>query len=355
MRSNFTILFILLFPVAAWAGKGDQEHRVKVVKEFAANGGSTLAVHNKYGKILVNVWDKASIRAEIEIVGFGKNDEQARSIAEAVKIESSDANARDVRLETKYSAASRWFGRKDSRDYVNINYVLYIPRSVKAVTLNNQFGDILARELPFKTQLDVNYGFFDVGAAGHLKVNMNYTDKARIGKADRLELNANYSSLKLGRVKELQVNSNNSEYKLEGADVMRINSNYDDCSLGDISTLSLSANYSEVDAGSLQTSLRGNLAYTDLKVRAVAANFQNITLQAAYSDVKVGIRSNAAFQVNVRVAQGDFKASGFDWKDKKETRQNSNLSFSAITNNSTDAAGIVKIDGSYSDIKLSGE
>lgn len=358
MYSKSTILLLLILPFTALAAKGDQEHKIRVVKEFRAGSGSRLAVANKYGKIVVNIWDKPMVRAEVEITGFGKNEEQARSMAEMVNIDGSESG-NNIRIETRYntSGGGKWFsfGKKDSRDYVSINYVLNVPRNINTVALENQFGDILARELPFETHINVNYGFFDIGNAERLRVTMNYTDKARIAQADRLELNANYSSLRCGNTKELKINSNNSSYTFGDAGNMRLNSNYDEYRLAGVSELSLSGNYSNLRATLLKKAGAFHVNYTDVSIREVSPSFSSITASLRYSDLKLGIARSTPFRLIANMNHGDVNTGAFEWKNVTNVRKNSNLSFSAITNNATDASGLVKIDGSYSDVKLTGE
>ncbi len=357
MHSKSTLLFLLLWPFAALATKGDEEHKIRVVKEFRAGSGSTLAVLNKYGKIVVNVWDKPMVRAEIEIIGFGKSGDQARSMAEMVDIQGSESGS-NIRIETKYNTGSgKWFsfGKKDSREYVNINYVVNIPRNMRSVALDNQFGDILARELPFDTRISVNYGFFDIGNAEKLKVNMNYTDKARIAQVEQLELNANYSSLRCGSTRELKVNSNNSSYTFGETGNMRLNSNYDEYRLAAVSDLSLTGNYSNLRAETLKKNAVFNVNYTDLNIRRVDPSFTSITAHLRYSDLKLGLAGKSAFRITANLHHGDLKTGDFEWKNVTNIRKNNNLSFSAITSNGTDASGLIKIDGSYCDVKLAGE
>ncbi|WP_123848070.1 hypothetical protein [Chitinophaga lutea] len=358
MYCKSTILLLLLFPLAAWAAKGDQEHKIRIVKEFKAGSSSRLSVQNKYGKIVINIWDKPMVRAEVEVTGFGKNEEQARSMAEMVNIDGSESG-NNIKLETRYNAAGsgKWFSfnKKDSKDYVNINYVVNVPRNMKGVALENQFGDILARELPFEASINVNYGFFDIGNAEVLRVTMNYTDKARISQAEKLDLNANYSSLRCGATKELKVNSNNSSYNFGDAGSMRLNSNYDEYRLAGVSDVSLSGNYSSLRAELLKKNAVINVNYTDVSFRQIAPSFTSITAVLRYSDVRLGVGRSTPFRLIANIRHGDINTGSFEWKNISNVRKNSSLSFSAITSNATDASGVIKIDGSYCDVKLTGE
>lgn len=359
MFSKSTLLLFLLLPFAALAAKGDEEHKIRITKEFKLSGKARVSVTNKYGKIVVNTWDKQECKAEIEITGFGNSEDQARKIAEMVEIDAGAPTSALVKIETKYKpSANKWFnfGKKDSRDHVQVNYVIYVPRSLEGLALINNFGDILARELPFYTDISINYGFFDIGESDKgLKVNMNYTDKARIGKADALIVNANYSSLRADDVSNMKLNSNYSSYTLNKIDNLIIDCNYDDYKVDQIVTLKYSSNYSDMKMNGLKTAGDFRIAYSDVLIRHLSSSFDAISISATNSDVKIGVGLKTHFRVIANLQYGDFEAKGFEWKNVSNIKKSNNLSFTAITANGTDASPVIKINGSYSDVKLAGE
>ena len=360
MLSKSTIVLLLCCPLFVFAEKMPQEFRIRLTKEFKVTAGSKVEVNNKYGKIVINIWDKPECKAEIEIVGFGKNDEQARKIAEMVEIKESNPGGQ-VKLETKYNPAGTgsWFGsgKRDSKNYVNVNYVISVPASLGILALRNNFGYILARELPFRvSDIAINYGFLDIGNAGHLlKVNMNYTDKARIGSAEQLQVNANYSNLRCEDVNKLQINSNNGNYSIGNADELRLNCNYDDYKITSINAVNVNANYTNLKAESLKEAGVFSTSYTDVTIGRLHPSFKMLTIDGRYSSYKIGISKSTPFRVIASLRYGDLNTRSFEWKNVKTERKNQNLSFSAITTNATDASALIKIDGAHCDVKLGGD
>lgn len=359
MFSKSTLLLFLLLPFAAMAAKGDEEHKIRLTKEFKLNAKARVAIINKYGKIVVNTWDKQECKADIEITGFGNSEDQARKMAEMVEINIGSGSPSNVKIETKYSpAGAKWFnfGKRDSKDHVQVNYVIYVPRNLEGLALINNFGDILARELPFYTDISINYGFFDIGSSDKgLKVNMNYTDKARIGKAEGLEVHANYSSLRADDVNTMRLNSNYSSYTLTKIDNLTIDCNYDDCKVDQILNLKYSSNYSDIKMNGLKNAGDFRLTYSDVLIRHLSPSFSAVNISATNSDVKIGVGLKTPLRVIANLQYGDFEAKGFEWKNVNQVKKNNSLSFSAITTNATDASAIIKINGSYSDVKLGGE
>lgn len=360
MYSKSTILFLLLFPIVAMA-EGREEHRIRFTKEFNINPGGKLEVNNKYGKIVLNVWDRKDCKAEIEIVGFGRSGEQAKKLAESVEVNQS-GNDGAIRLETKYnpSGSGSWFGgggKKDSKEYVNVNYVINVPRNLGIVMLKNQFGDVLARELPFKTSdISVNYGFLDIGSADNLlRLNINYTDKARVGNAERLQVNANYSNLRCDNVDNLLINSNNGNYVIGKASEMKVNCNYDDYKVNTVEEITIVANYTEMKTEKLEERGVFKVNYTDVSITKLLSDFKDLNISGRYSSFKIGLEKNAQFKVTANLRYGDLNTKGFAWKDVNTVKKDQNLSFSAITTNATHNVGSITIDGAYTDVKLGGD
>lgn len=360
MYSKSTILFLLLCPIVLMAAGPKDEHRVRLVKEFSLQNGAKLEVNNKYGKVVVNVWDRQECKAEIEIVGAGRSQEQAKKMAESVEIAQSGGSS-SMQLETKYSVApGKWFGgsgKRDSRDGVTVNYVINVPRKLGTMVVKNQFGDVLAHELPFKnSDISVNYGFLDIGSAtGFLRLTINYTEKARVGNAERMQVNANYSSLRCERVKEMTINSNNGNYVIGKADEMKMNCNYDDYKVSKAGVIRLSCNYTNLKTEALEERGIFNSNYTDVTIGKLAPRFTELVISGRYSTYKVGLDKNAQFRINADLRYGDLNTKAFSWKEVNTVKKNSSLSFSATTTNASSSAGSIRIDGSYTDVKLGGE
>lgn len=349
----------MLCPLLAFAAKGDEEHKLRITKSFNVGTSSKVIVQNKYGKIVVNIWNRNECKADIEIVGFGANEDQARRMAEMVEIKASE-NGDAVKMETTYNAsgAGKWFnfGKKDSRDYVNVNYNLYVPANIAFLVLENNFGDVLARDLPMTSRVQVNYGFVDISEAGKkLSVHLNYTDKCRIGKAQDLEVHANYSNMRVGNAGNVVLHSNNGNCQFGMAGETKINSNYDDIKFQGVKSLELSANYTDFKADQLNGSTSISANYSDISLRRIAPEFKSIRISVNYTDVKLGLSNNSAFRVKAVMKNGDLKTGDFDWKNVNQIRNNENLSFSAITANGSDASSVIVIEGKYSDVKLGGD
>lgn len=351
MLVKFKIFFFLFLPAITFA-KGDQKSVRQLVKSTAANSGTSFKVVNKYGKITVNLWDKNEIQAKVTITGFGKNENEAKTIADFVDIEDSK-NGDEFVLTTKYNPGSgkNWFfggGKRDGKEYVNIDYEVYIPRKLKNITLDNSFGDVLAYSLTSPTLIRVNYGFFDVSDADDLYLQVNYCDKGKIGKAGKVEIKGNYSSFRIEEVKQLTMTTNNCDYRIGKVDALNIRANYDDFRLESAGSLTAVCNYTDLNIGRLEQQGTFSVNYSDIKIKSTG-DLKSFNFNGTYSDVTVWVSQKLPVKIDAVLSYGDVSTGGLAMKNVNTVRKSSSLVYSG-----TNGSGQVpfQVKGAYCDFSL---
>lgn len=360
MKEKFNLLFLLLLPVMAFGMKGDSEFKKTVTKEFNNGSNMVLSVSNKYGQVIIHTWKQNKIKATIVITGFGKNAGEAESSANMVNIDEENSNGQ-ISLTTNYSPFGgngvrlfNWGSKRDSKDYVNIDYEIYVPEDLRRLLIDNNFGDVLTDVLSFPTKMGLNYCTYDIKEAQKsLALNMNYCDKGRVGKADALSVHANYSNLKCDNVGSLTARSNYSEYELGSVDALDAKCNYDDFKIQKAGKVSIGSNYSDVSIGELHAELTAKLVYGDLKVKSVGNAFKGGDLSLLYADVKLGgMPSRIALQLNINLNQGDLK-NNLGMKTESSIKKGSKLTYTGIVAGGNEQSPTLVINGTYSDISIS--
>jgi hypothetical protein len=356
MNVKFKILLLLLLPALACAHQGDTEFKRIVSKDFNVNSGAQLNVSNKYGKIIVHTWAKNQVKATIVIKGFGKNNSEAQEIANAVDIQS-NADPGNVTLKTSYTGekGGKWFwsGNKDSKDYVNIDYELYVPQSLGMLALENSFGDVITDQLPFATRMRLNYCFYAIKEASKtLELDMNYCSKGRIDKAGDLMIKANYSDVRCEVVGKLDTKSNYCEYYIGDLGSLVVKSNYSDYKIRQLGSINATCNYSDFNVSSLQDRADLKLVYSDVEMKDVGSSFKGGSMNLTYSDLTMSLSTKVALKLDVNLNYGDLETGDLPLKNVSSIKKNQSLSYSAITASGGDNSPVLEIKGTRSDVHL---
>jgi hypothetical protein len=355
MKEKFSILLFLLLPILTYGIKGDSEFKKVIVKEFSVHPGTNLGISSKYGKIVVHVWKKNDVKATITITGFGKNVEEAQSIAYMVDI-SVNNSGNNSSLQTIYNSSgsgNKWFSwgnKKDSKDYVNIDYELYVPESLAKLAIENNFGDVITDGLSFPATISMNYCNYDIKEAEGLELNMNYCDRGRIGKAESVTIRANYSNLKSDAISSLVTRSNYCEYTLGNVNRLNTSGNYDEYTVNKVGSLTGNNTYTDFRITEIQTEIKSKLVYGDLSVKTLGTGFKNGDLHLTYTDVKLGIPQRLPLQISVQLNRGDVKTGELSLKNVTNIRKNSQLTYLAQTSAADDRSASLSVNGVYSDV-----
>ncbi|PSL32149.1 hypothetical protein [Chitinophaga ginsengisoli] len=356
MKEKFSILLFLLLPILTYGKKGDSEFKKVIVKEFSTNPGTNLSISNKYGKIVVHTWQKNEVKATITITGFGKSVEEATAIVNMVDI-SMNNSGNNASLQTDYnpsSSGNRWFswgGKKDSKDYVNIDYELYIPERLARLSLENNFGDIITDVLSFPTSISMNYCNYDIKEAERqLDLSMNYCDRGRIGKAETVNIRANYSNLKSDAISSLVTRSNYCEYNLGTVNSLSTSGNYDEYNVNKVGSFSGKNTYTNFRITEVQTEINSKLVYGDFSAKTLGTGFKNGEFQLTYTDVKLGVPQRLGLHIKVQLNRGDVKTGELSLKNVVNIKKNSQLTYTASTSSADDRSPSISVNGVYSDI-----
>jgi hypothetical protein len=362
MKENFKILLLLLLPVFAYGTKGNSEYKRVIVKEYNSNTPfASLNISNKFGKVIIHTWSKNSIKATISVTGFGKSDEEAKATNEMVDV-SGGLSGNAVSLQTVYnpsSSGSKWFSwgssKKDSKDYVNIDYDVYVPEQLGRLGIDNNFGDVITDVLSFPASINMNYCTYDIREAQKpLEMHMNYCQKGKIGKAETVIIKANYSNVRSESIASLSTSSNYSEYVLGTVGKLDVKGNYDDYTVAKAGSVIAKCNYTDLKVTDVQYDITANLVYGDMSVKNITSGFKGADLHLTYTDVKLGFSSGTAYQIKANLNSGSLGTGDLSLKNINSIKKNSSLVYSAVSSNGSDQSAVINIQGVYSDIALSG-
>ena len=316
---NRSILLLAILFIAStaisWAAKPESVKKKEISKSFDVSRNDLLQTDNRYGNTTITHWDKNEVQIRVEIEAKAKNDEQAQATLDRIQIEiKKTGNTVSAITSLKESNNSFWSsGNRNER--FTINYFISMPSKL-AIDLSQKYGNI---NLPEKNEgnstIQVKYGNLNAGSFTQpLDLDVKYGN-VKIGDVTRADMGFGYcGSVSIGNAKSLNADNKYSNMNIKNCTQLDLENKYGNVSIESLEKGDLEIKYSEAHIGLLKDRLDvGELAYSSLTIKEVSANFSNLSVDARYGNLNVGIPSKASFKVSAEnMKYGNHDIRGFN-------------------------------------------
>jgi hypothetical protein len=317
-------------------------------KTFAADNTDKIVLGNVYGSIVIKIWDRKEVKADIDIKAYSNDEAGAQKLLDGVTIEAGKSGDQIV-FKTKLEEQGNWgsgkrLGRKWRRE-VKVDYVVYMPAS-NALTMSQNYGNIAMGDLTGPLYAKVQYGNF---AAQNLSNSNNYisvqygntniqnVNKAvvkhqygsglTIGTAGTLDINAQYaavnvstikgdavikqqygSGLTIGTVHDLDLNAQYCNVNLSSIKGdAKIDQQYNNLTIGSVGKLELKTQYTSTSVETLRGDGRFNMQYNKLSINEVTNGCKALFIDGDYLNISAAFESDYSADLEVQTSYASFK------------------------------------------------
>jgi hypothetical protein len=234
---------------------------------------------------------------------------------------------------------------------MEIHYLIKMPVT-NNVNLNNDYGEISLDKLEGTSIINCDYGKINIGELlnSNNKINIDYTNKSTIEFMKDGAINADYSTLHIEKAGRTKLNSDYSHISFGMLVTLDYNCDYGDLKIEDCGSISGNSDYMNTTIGKLRGSGVFDSDYGSIKINELGANFKILDIKSSYTQIKLGVNSNTAFNITASLSYGGFKAKdGFTFN--KEIKKSSSKYYEGYFN-SANSANNITIKSSYGSISF---
>lgn len=333
-----------------------QEVSKEYHKEYNSGPNTRLDVNNKYGDILIETWDQNKIVIDVKVTVVLPSKERAEKLLSYIDVlfeEKGDVISAKTVIDDKFTF-SGW--GSPSRRF-SIDYKIKMPESANLALVNRygntdlddlsghviidiKYGNLLAGNLKRGDQKPVNslniaYGKAEIQSVGWLDLAVRYSGEINIYKSQAILLDSRYSKIRLGEISSLVADSK-----------------YDNIRIEKINNLVLNGGYDDVVVGTLNRKLKIEGSYGSFTAEQISKDFESIDVDTRYIGVRLGIESNASYELNARLSYGSLKYDEDNIKINRRIIENTSSEIAGIIGNENSPASKVNISSSYGTIRL---
>ena len=284
----------LLFAALLTSGQLNAQYTAELssAKTFPFEDGFELDLRNEFGDVVINHWEKDSIKIEFEIIAEAKERKDARELRDRIAIEVYEVYS-GVLVETALEKAKKnwikglWeinevFGRRN----VTVNYTINLPANSR-LKINNKYGDIILPDEVQRLGIHLKYG--DIrGGAVVFPSTIEQTQGKLILASYTGSLKTRNVRVKIGQSEEINIQSTNSEIDIEECKLINLRSDHDVVELYNVGRLIGSFTNSDVTVDHIKESINGHAKNSDLDFRQLHPGMSLIELNEKSSTIEFG-------------------------------------------------------------------
>jgi hypothetical protein len=355
-QSNF-ILFLLLIPGLLFAtngtldGKYTKEKRIN--KEYQVNADAGLKISNSYGNIDIVTWNENRTVIEVLIRTNGNDEEKVQKRLDEITVDFT-ANASMVSAKTQFKNKSNswsFWGKKSNKVSVEVNYTIKLPVT-NSVDLNNNYGSITLNKLKGAAKINCDYGQITIGEllADNNYLNFDYTTNSTIEFMKSGKINADYSGFTVDKAERLELNADYTNSEILEVGFLNYNCDYGKVNVGKATSVTGNGDYVNNRIDQVTGDLDLNTDYGSIKVSSLSPTFKKAKINGSYTGIKLGFDSGLSFDFNIKMSYAGLK--GEDLVTIKHSAKDSkNKEFSGF--HGTEKSGnTIEINSSYGGVTL---
>ena len=267
LKSLLIPLLLFLMPCILETKAQFEEKMAAEVRIKNASTEKELYLFYSYGEIELVFWNKKDILLKYEEAVTASSQQEARRMLEtrtAFHGESDDAymlyqgNKKPLPRDDYYYIAGAYTEKikKMIEEAYNCKWTVYVPRTLKAISIRNTYGTINVGE-GYEGQLHINVIHSDVNinsAMGMCMINM-VQGKFNIKKCGYLNLTTLYANGTIGYAQMLNLGPQHSEnVEVKQADYLNLAGEYSKVYIDNVQDIKMTSLHSDIEIGKVASS-----------------------------------------------------------------------------------------------------
>lgn len=329
LRYIFSLLLLCIcFMALAQSTRMEKRYdkRFYVVKE------GRLDIYNKYGEVIIRVWDGDSVRVLVNIESVGKTTDVVQKNMERIDITfRSVGNLITVATNVNKGKSSGFFKEliTEVDDYsksifgsngLMVNYEVWIPENFN-LNIENKFGDIYMSDLSGRISIDLAHGDLKANRIdGSVSIKQSF-GKNNIDYISEGVISYRGVESKIRDAKNLNIESSSSEIEIDKVKTIQLNSRNDKIHLSEVDEIIGDGTFSDLTADIVRKNANLNFNYGDIYFTRIQDAFKSISLIGKSTDINLILDQASYMLANISADEKKMIVPNSMLMLKKETEQ----------------------------------
>jgi len=283
-------------------------------ESFAVKKGQKVEVSNKYGEVIIQVWDQNSVKVQAQVTAEGKNQDQVSKSMDRVQVAMRKVGQL-VTIKTEIDSPGGNFGGLlgDVKDYgrklfgkqkLQIDYEIWIPRHID-LSIVNRYGNVYLASVEGSVDITLAHGDLRANrVAGRLDMEHSF-GKSHFDyvKQARLTLKGAKATIEEGSF--FDVRSSSSEVHLSNISTLKLDSRNDEIKVFDVNEITGHGHFTTLEAEEVNKKVKVDFSFGEIWISKIEKRFKNIDLKGKSTDINLVL--NQASYINADITGDEQK------------------------------------------------
>ncbi len=346
-RSFYNSIFIAAIALI-WSAASlhAQEVTKRIAKNYKIADDTKISISNKFGDVVIRIWDKDEIDIKVEIEARGRNESRTQKILDAIEVNFTD------HISAGLLSVKTVVGNTGNNASFSINYEISMPGE-NPLQLTNTFGSVFMGSYRGDLQLRVKYGQFMAENLANADLTIAFSSsrgEVEALSAGRLDLS--YSKMTLDEVGDVRIESKFSDIDIEHAGNIKLEARYGDIDIGSVKSLDGELQFVGLDIAYLSDRLVLEGRYGDgIRIDKISKDFKEIDIESEFSTVRLNLQRGVATKLDFDLAFGNLKVDGENVTFTRVIKETTTSEYTGYMGN-PQASSSIKVSTRYGNIRL---
>lgn len=331
----------------------EKEVSKTIHRQMEVGADAVLEIENQFGNIFITEGNTNAITFTITVMVKGQDQKKVQDMANRIDVKFSESRSK-VSAKTLFPTNNNL---NNENDKIEVNYTVTVPASIY-LQLNNKFGNIYLKDCKQGVDVSLDFGDMEVSRlqADNNNIKLKF-GKLKLQQAKNLQLEMSYSKAEIGAVSRLICSDEYSSTSIQQVDILKstkfVFGKMYLATAGEIETSDVRYSTLSVEQLMKRATIR-SLQFSQLDIKNIDTNFENISVGSAYSEVKVELSSEISCNVDLSVSMADIKMNGLKLINTEIEQTESVKTCVGIIGEKKNPEKTIQITSVYKDIILEG-
>ena len=322
-------------------------------RQMEVDADAVLEIENQFGNIFITEGNTNAIIFTITVMVKGQDQKKVQDMANRIDVKFSESRSK-VSAKTIFPTNNNL---NNENDKIEVNYTVTVPASIY-LQLNNKFGNIYLKDCKQGVDVSLDFGDMEVSRlqADNNNIKLKF-GKLKLQQAKNLQLEMSYSKAEIGAVSRLICSDEYSSTSIQQVDILKstkfVFGKMYLATAGEIETSDVRYSTLSVEQLMKRATIR-SLQFSQLDIKNIDTNFENISVGSAYSEVKLELSSEISCNVDLSVSMADIKMNGLKLINTEIEQTESVKTCVGIIGEKKNPEKTIQITSVYKDIILEG-